>query len=99
MPQAKNTLLAAAVLSIGHVLDVTLLPLMLALNAHEVPAGLGDSLRSLTAHMALVTANEVGGGAYDSLFVAGALLLAITAATSFAFRRLQGNDKEKAWGL
>lgn len=90
LPQARKTLLAAALLGAGRAFGDTLLPLMLAGNAPQAPAGLGDSLRTLTAHMALVTANEVGGAAYNSLFAAGALLLVITAATSLALRRLQG---------
>lgn len=94
LPQSRNTLLAAALLGIGRAFGDTLLPLMLAGNAPQVPSGLGDGLRTLTAHMALVTANEVGGAAYNSLFAAGALLLAVTAATSLALRRLQQAAEE-----
>ncbi len=90
LPQSRNALLAAALLGIGRAFGDTLIPLMLAGNAPQVPLALGDSLRTLTAHMALVTANEVGGAAYNSLFAAGAMLLAVTAATSLALRRLQG---------
>ena len=80
----------------GRALGDTLIPLMLAGNAPQAPLALGDSLRTLTAHMALVTANEVGGAAYNSLFAAGALLLLITAVTSLALRRLRGNGA-KNW--
>ena len=38
--------------------------------------------------MALVTANEVGGAAYNSLFVAGLILLAVNTAASLTLRRL-----------
>ena len=38
--------------------------------------------------MALVTSNEVGGAAYDSLFMAGLLLLAVNALVSLGIRRL-----------
>ena len=96
LPQSRNTLLAAALLGLGRAFGDTLIPLMLAGNAPQVPLALGDSLRTLTAHMALVTANEVGGAAYNSLFAAGALLLIITAATSLALRRLRvGSGKLK----
>lgn len=95
LPQSRKVLLSAALLGVGRAFGDTLLPLMLAGNAPQVPSGPGDSLRTLTAHMALVTANEVGGAAYDSLFAAGALLLAVTAATSLALRRLQGTAGEK----
>lgn len=88
-PSARNTLAAALLLGFGRAVGDTLLPLMLAGNAPQIPGGLTESLRTLTAHMALVTANEVGGAAYNSLFIAGALLLGINAAVSLAARRLQ----------
>lgn len=88
LPQSRKTLFAAALLGLGRAFGDTLLPLMLAGNAPQIPTGLGDGLRTLTAHMALVTANEVGGAAYNSLFAAGALLLVVTAVTSMALRRL-----------
>ena len=91
LPQSRNTLLAAGLLGLGRALGDTLIPLMLAGNAPQAPLAFGDSLRTLTAHMALVTANEVGGAAYNSLFAAGALLLVISAATSLGLRRLRGN--------
>ena len=88
IPQAKTTLLAAAVLGFGRIVGDTLLPLMLAGNAPQVPDRISEGVRTLAAHMALVTANEVGGAAYDSLFAAGALLLCINAAASLLLRRL-----------
>jgi phosphate transport system permease protein len=94
LPRSQKVLLAAALLGIGRGVGDTLLPLMLAGNAPQVPQGLGDSLRTLTAHMALVTANEVGGAAYNSLYAAGALLMGVTAATSLFLRRLQANRQE-----
>lgn len=87
-PQAKNTFVGAGLLGFGRAIGDTLIPLMLAGNAPLVASGLSESLRTLTAHMALVTANEVGGAAYSSLFMAGAFLLAINAVVSFASRRM-----------
>lgn len=91
LPLSRKTLLAALLLGFGRAVGDTLLPLMLAGNAPQLPGGLLDGLRTLTAHMALVTANEVGGSAYNSLFAAGALLLGINAAVSLAARRLESN--------
>jgi phosphate transport system permease protein len=88
IPEARNTLLAAALLGFGRMAGDTLLPLMLAGNAPQVPGRITEGLRTLAAHMALVTANEVGGAAYNSLFAAGALLLGINAITSLLLKRL-----------
>lgn len=94
LPLSRKTLVAAALLGFGRAVGDTLLPLMLAGNAPQVPGGLLESLRTLTAHMALVTANEVGGSAYNSLFAAGALLLGVNAAVSLAARRLEKRPAE-----
>lgn len=88
LPQSKKTLLAAAMLGFGRAIGDTLLPLMLAGNAPQIPQALTDSMRTLTAHMALVTANEVGGAAYNSLFVAGFLLLVISCVTTATVKNL-----------
>lgn len=96
LPISKKTLITAAVLGFGRAMGDTLIPLMLAGNAAQVPQHLHEGLRSLTSHMALVTANEVGGGAYNSLFVAGMLLLLCNALVSLSLRRLeQAKDAQK----
>lgn len=90
LPQNRRCLLTALVLGFGRGIGDTLIALMLAGNWPQVPASATDGLRTLTAHMALVTANEVGGMAYDSLFAAGAILLMINATVSLTLRRLGG---------
>ncbi len=89
LPRARGTLLASAILAFGRAVGDTMLPLMLAGCAPVTPSSLLSGARSLTAHMALVTSNEVGGSAYDSLFMTGLLLLAVNAAVSLAMRRLE----------
>lgn len=96
LPRSGRNLASAAVLGFGRAVGDTLIPLMLAGNATHVPGGLAESMRSLTAHMALVTANEVGGAAYNSLFVAGLVLLAVNTAASLALRRLVSRKNETA---
>lgn len=88
LPGSGRTLASAAVLGFGRAVGDTLIPLMLAGNATQVPGSLAESMRSLTAHMALVTANEVGGAAYNSLFAAGLVLLAVNTGASLVLRRL-----------
>lgn len=60
-----------------------------------MPKSLFGSLRTLTAHMGLVTATEVGGPAYNSLFVAGRLLLLTSACVSLALRKLASESGEQ----
>ncbi|GHV08222.1 phosphate ABC transporter permease [Campylobacterota bacterium] len=88
LKNAKTGLIAAAMLGFGRAIGDTLMPLMLGGNAAQTPMSLFDSFRSLSAHIALATANEAGAAAYDSLFAAGGLLLAITLGVSFAARIL-----------
>lgn len=93
LPQGRRCLLTAVVLGFGRGVGDTLIALMLSGNWPQLPSLPTDSLRTLTAHMALVTANEVGGMAYNSLFAAGAILLLINASVSLALRRLgRGTD-------
>lgn len=82
-------MLTALALGFGRGVGDTLIALMLSGNWPQLPALPTDSLRTLTAHMALVTANEVGGTAYNSLFAAGAILLLINGAVSLTIRRLE----------
>lgn len=88
LPSSRTTLLSAAILGFGRAVGDTMLPLMLAGNAPIPPASPLSSLRTLTAHMALVTSNEVGSAAYDSLFMAGLLLLLVNAVISLCLRRM-----------
>jgi len=75
-----RTRLAAAALGFGRAVGDTLLPLMLAGNAPQVPGSLLDPLRTLTAHIALVVATDVHSTAYLSLFAGGLILFAVTVA-------------------
>ena len=94
LPGARRWLLAAAILGFGRAIGDTLIPLMLAGNAPHVPDSLFSSLRTLTAHMGLVTATEVGGPAYNSLFAAGGILLLTSACISLVLRQMTGQMAE-----
>lgn len=93
IPHSGRALVSAGLLGFGRALGDTLIPLMLAGNAPAIPSGLDGGMRALTAHMALVTANEVGGAAYNSLFLAGLLLLLTNAGASLVLRRLGESRK------
>ena len=96
LPSAKKTLVSSFVLGFGRAVGDTLIPLMLAGNAPQIPHSYSSSLRTLTAHMAMVTSNEVGGAAYNSLFVAGALLLLVNVLVSLGVRRLENASRKES---
>lgn len=93
LPQSRRCLLTALALGFGRGIGDTLIALMLSGNWPQLPALPTDSLRTLTAHMALVTANEVGGTAYNSLFAAGAILLLINGTVSLTIRHLERESR------
>ena len=78
-PAAWPGLLAAGLLGFGRAVGDTLIALMLAGNAPQTPDSMLDSIRVLTAHIALVVATDSQSPAYRSVFVAGCLLFAIAA--------------------
>jgi phosphate transport system permease protein len=88
LPQASRGLIAAAVLGFGRALGDTIVSLMLAGNSPQLPHSLLDSIRTLTAHIALVVATDVHSAAYQSLFVAGLMLVTMSAVVNIAIRRM-----------
>jgi phosphate transport system permease protein len=79
----------AAVLGFGRAAGDTLVALMLAGNAAQVPGNLLDSLRTLTAHIALVVATDSRSRAYDSVFASGLILMLTTAVVNLGLRSLR----------
>ncbi|MHC1700754.1 MAG: PstC family ABC transporter permease [Humidesulfovibrio sp.] len=90
LPLSARGLKAAAVLGFGRAIGDTLLPLMLAGNAPQVPHGPLEPLRTLTAHIALVVATDSQSAAYNSLFACGLILFLVTLAVNLGLRRIRG---------
>ncbi|MGI2258860.1 PstC family ABC transporter permease [Shewanella sp. GXUN23E] len=88
LPGARRAMTSAALLGFGRAIGDTLLPMMLAGNAPQLPANGLESIRTLTAHIGLVLATENGSAMYNSLFAAGLLLLTISVTVTLAVRRL-----------
>ncbi len=86
LPACKGWILSAGLLAFGRALGDTLIALMLSGNAPLLPESLFSSIRTLSAHMTLVTAMEAGGIAYNSLFMAAAWLLIISLVSSLVLR-------------
>jgi phosphate transport system permease protein len=88
-PLATRGLWAAAVLGFSRALGDTIIALMVAGNAPQVPHSLLDSIRTLTSHIALVVATDSTSQAYRSIFASGLILFGVTVAVNLTLRRLQ----------
>jgi phosphate transport system permease protein len=93
LPQASSGLVAAAILGFGRALGDTIISLMLAGNAPNIPLSLLDSIRTLTAHIALVVAVDVHSPAYHSIFLAGLILVTISVAVNMSIRWIAGRPE------
>lgn len=88
-PMASRGLWAAGVLGFSRAIGDTIIALMVAGNSAQIPHSLLDSIRTLTAHIALVVATDSTSQAYQSIFASGIILFAVTAAVNLTLRRLQ----------
>ena len=88
IPASGRGFLAAAILGLGRALGDTMIPLMLAGNAAQLPGSVFDSIRTMTAHIALVVATDSQSLAYLSLFACGLLLFMTTALVNLGLRKL-----------
>ncbi len=79
LPAAKTGLLAAVLLGIGRAIGETMAVLMATGHAVQIPSGILDSVRTLTANIAAELGEApVGSDHYRVLFLTGVLLFAIT---------------------
>jgi phosphate transport system permease protein len=83
LPAAKNGLLAAVLLGVGRAVGETMAVLMATGHAVQIPHGLVDSVRTLTANIAAELGEApVGAPHYRVLFLTGVLLFCITFAVN-----------------
>jgi phosphate transport system permease protein len=79
LPAAKNGLLAAVLLGIGRAVGETMAVLMATGHSIQIPHGVLDSVRTLTATIAAeLGESAVGSEHYQVLFIIGILLFTIT---------------------
>jgi phosphate transport system permease protein len=84
LPAARNGLLAAVLLGVGRAVGETMAVLMATGHAVQVPHGLLDSVRTLTANIAAELGEApAGSDHYRVLFLTGTLLFLITFAVNF----------------
>ncbi len=85
LPAARNGLLAAVLLGVGRAVGETMAVLMATGHAVNIPHGLVDSVRTLTANIAAELGEApVGSDHYRVLFLTGTLLFVITFAVNLA---------------
>lgn len=96
LPTASQGLLMAAILGFGRAIGDTLISLMLAGNAAQIPTSLYTSIRTLTAHIALVLATDSQSMAYRSVFAAGLVLFLLMGMINLLMRRFGETDKRSS---
>jgi phosphate transport system permease protein len=89
LPAAKQGLFAALLLGFGRAVGDTIVALMVAGNAAQLPHSLHDSVRTLTSHIALVVATDSTSMIYHSLFACGLLLFFISFTLNLTLRWVQ----------
>ncbi|MHC4225565.1 MAG: PstC family ABC transporter permease [Planctomycetota bacterium] len=86
LPASARALFVAAILGFGRAVGDTMIALLLAGNAPQFPSSPLESIRTLTAHIALVLAVDAESTAYLSVFASGLILLLVTAGLHLAAR-------------
>lgn len=89
LPLSRHGLLMAFALGFGRAIGDTMISLMLAGNAPQLPHSLLDAIRTLTAHIALVLSTDSQSMAYGSLFACGLMLFGVTVGVNIALYRLR----------
>lgn len=88
LPCSRSGICSGVILAMGRALGDTLIALMLAGNAVQIPATFSDSARTLTSHIALVIASDYESPEFKSLFTCGMILYGFTALEVLMLRAL-----------
>jgi len=96
LPAAKNGLLAAVLLGVGRAVGETMAVLMATGHAVQIPYGILDSVRTLTANIAAELGEAPAGSPhYRVLFLTGVLLFSITFVVNLAADLVVRGIKQK----
>lgn len=91
LPLSRRGLTAGLVLGFCRAIGDTLIALMVAGNAPQIPTSPTDSVRTLTAQIALVLATDWQSPEYRSVAGAGLLLFVLTTVLVFVQQRIEAN--------
>jgi len=86
LPGAKTGIFIGSALALGRALGDTLIALMIAGNAIQVPDSIFDSGRTLTAHIALVFAADYESPEFKAIFACALVLYLISSLLALAIR-------------
>lgn len=89
VPYAKQEMFNAIIFGFARAVGDTLIALMLAGNALSIPHSLFDSARTLTAHIALINANDYESIAFKAIFLSALLLFIFTCSVVLLVRLMQ----------
>jgi len=94
LPSARKGIGIGVLLAFGRAVGDTLISLMIAGNSMITPGSLLDSVRTLTAHIALVIAADYESPEFRSIFACGLVLYLFIALVILAVRRLAFRESE-----
>lgn len=88
IPESKRALIAAATMGFSRSLGDTMIALLVSGNAPQLAESIFSPVRVLTSHIALVASTDSFSLVFESLFVAVAFLLTLTAGTTIVSSKL-----------
>lgn len=95
LPGSLQGIFCGLVLALGRAVGDTLIALMVAGNAVAVPGSVLDPARTLTAHIALVTAADFDSLEFRTLFACGIVLYLLTTLTVVAVSRVTSAGRRR----
>jgi phosphate transport system permease protein len=90
LPYHRRSILVGISLGLARAMGDTMIALMVAGNSIQLPQSLGDSVRTLTAHIALLFAGDFESMTFRSIFASGLILFGLTALVLWGIDRLRG---------
>ncbi len=94
LPAAKSGIIAGVVLAIGRAIGETMAVIMIIGGSPEMPNSLFQSVRTMTANIAM-GATELSGDAQSALIATGVVLFVFTLLLNISFSVLKGTSERK----